>query len=105
MVAGKLSHLIDPSSVSELKGNAQHLVRLDASLEGYISQCSIDFVLRAVQQACRSQFLIVDTSREADNTVEHRRCLVDVTGIRIGGYHTAVLTVGIIAGNGGHRTS
>ena len=101
-IAGELADLIGTSSVGIFIGHGQDLVALQRRLQRDISQGCVDGILRAAEEPCALQLLIVAATIEA-STVEDGIGLVDVAGCAVSVRHGLILGIGAIGRDGCSR--
>ena len=95
-VGSKLSHLIHLAVISIFEGHGQHLVGLQSGLQRDIAHRLVYRVLRGTEQPDALHLLIRETSFESVMTVEHRRGLLNVSGIGVCGGQQRIQRTGIV---------
>ena len=97
VVGGKLAHLVCHTAVGVFKCHGQHLVGLQRRFKTHVSQRRVYSIFRRREQSCALHLLIIHSSSESRNGVEHGVCLVDVACCHIVVGHGIILVVGAVA--------
>ncbi len=100
LVGCELTHLISLSAGSIFVCYGKHLVGLQRRLQRDISESLVHGIFRRIEQTCALQLLVVGTSHEPGNPVEHGTRLVDVPRRSIRVDHLGVFAVGIVRRHG-----
>ena len=95
----EFSHLVGLSAIGILECYSHHLVCLHITLQRYISQGTIQGVLRSTEQSGTLQFLIVNTANEARYGIQYGGCRIDTSRTGIVAHHLCVLGIGLVGGN------
>ena len=94
-IRSKLTHLISYTTRCIFIGHSQYLIGLNTRLQRYITQGSIDGILRRVQKTGTLQFLKISTSNQT-GSLQSSGSLINIPGCHILGSHCLILGIGTV---------